>query len=132
MNEPRPAEFSRNSSAAALGRPRRQATALLVTHAAWGTILVLWPATIIGASPDRGHRSVAFGARALGARHLIQAAALARHAGEPTPGWSMWVDATHGASMLALALTSSGLRPAALRSAAVASTFAAWSFAARQ
>lgn len=107
------------------------AMVLLMIRAVWGTMLVLSPARLVGGSPDREHRRLMLGARLLGARHLIQAGLLVRHAGEPPPRWSISVDAMHGASMLVLAVPRSNLRSVALRSAAVASGFAASSFAAR-
>jgi hypothetical protein len=59
----------------------------------------------------------------LGARHVVEAAAMAGDA-EP-PVWSIVVDSAHAASMAALAVASPGLRRDALISGAGASALAA-------
>lgn len=66
-------------------------------------------------------RAVVVAARALGARHVLEALVMAREHEQSPPRWMIAVDATHAASMLALAASSPRLRRDALASAATAS-----------
>lgn len=91
----------------------------------FGALLVLAPGSLLrpllGGAPSAGERAVA---RLLGARNLVEGAAVLR---SPTRGWlaaAAAVDAAHAATMLLLAARSRRYRRAALASAAVASTAA--------
>lgn len=63
---------------------------------------------------------VAWTARVLAVRHLIESALLARRGDRQPPRWAVTVDALHGLSMVAVAMVSRPLRPPALCSAAAA------------
>jgi hypothetical protein len=88
----------------------------------WATVLALGTARPGGARPV-----VAWVARVLAARHLAEAAALARNTSARPPAWTVWVDALHAASMVAVAAVSRPLRRPALVSAAGATAISATS-----
>jgi hypothetical protein len=67
-------------------------------------------------------------ARALGARHVLEALVMAREHEHRPPLWMIGVDAAHAASMLLVAARSPRLRRDALASAATASGLIALSW----
>jgi hypothetical protein len=88
--------------------------------------LVLAPERVLRGIPglECDSRALLF-ARALGARHLLEGLVLRRH---PSREWILagaLVDATHAATMLALAVARPRRRAGALASAATACAFAA-------
>ena len=97
------------------------------TRIIWGSVLLASPDRVLAKCPDPvpGYARVAV--RVLGARQLVEGAALARHPRRPPPEWSIAVDALHALSMLAVAAARPDLRPAALRSACGALTLTALS-----
>jgi hypothetical protein len=93
---------------------------------AYGAVLVLTPRLLTRALPHQqiDARAIAF-ARALGLRHLLEAAIVGRRLG---PRWTLVgaaVDATHSATMVGLAVARPSWRPLALASACAASAIAA-------
>jgi hypothetical protein len=100
-------------------------TKLTAIRAAWGTVLLLAPDAVLR-SVDR--RTIDPRARrvtqVLGARELLQALVASRHHSRASILSGAAVDATHAATMLALAI-----RRPAYRRPAVASTLTATSFA---
>jgi hypothetical protein len=111
-------------------RSSRTRAALIVIRSTWGTLLLLAPDRLlapprsVGTNLPGGPRSVVVGARLLGARQVLEASLLARHADQAPPGWSIAVDAVHALSMLGLAAAAPPVRGAALRSAAFAAALA--------
>ena len=97
----------------------------MATRIVWGAVLLASPDRALAKCPDPVPGYARDAVRVLGARQLLEGALLARHPRRPPPGWSLAVDALHALSMLALAATRPGLRPAALRSAAGALTLTA-------
>jgi hypothetical protein len=95
---------------------------LIVVRAVWGAFL-LGAVARPGRHRARARPIVRLGAGLLGLRHIVEAAAMAGDA-EP-PLWSIGVDATHAASMVALAVVDPGLRRDALVSGAGAGALAA-------
>jgi hypothetical protein len=69
---------------------------------------------------SHGRREVRWTARALALRDLAESAVLVRRRSAGLPAWTVWIDATHGASMVAAAVASRTLRRPALVSAAAA------------
>ncbi len=95
-------------------------TAFAAGRAAYGVILLAAPGRLLagaGATASRRQRQVA---RLLGARHIVQAAAMAR-AGRPMLAVGAVADGLHAASMAAVAVADARARRAALADAAVAS-----------
>jgi hypothetical protein len=86
----------------------------------WGAVLLASPDRALAKCPDPVPGYARLAVRVLGVRQLVEGAVLARHARRPPPEWSIAVDGLHSLTMLALAATQPGLRPAALRSAASA------------
>lgn len=90
--------------------------------AVYGLTLLVAPAPILGALSTRHapDRRALLAARALGARHLIQAVTLMRRRGR---GWMLagaCIDAAHAATMLALAIARPNRRTLATISATLA------------
>ena len=96
-------------------------------RAMWGAGLIFAPVRILPNVSAPPRRQLLLGARALGARELLQAIVLAGRVEPGPPRWSIAVDATHAASMFALAAASRRWRRDALLSAILATTFAATS-----
>lgn len=100
----------------------------MLACAVYGLALLVAPAPILRTVPGRHggpDRRALLAARALGARHLIQAAALLRR---PTRRWMLTgagIDATHAATMLALAVARPNRRAIACISATLALLIAA-------
>lgn len=99
----------------------------IAVRAVWGAGLLLAPVHILPTVSPPPRRQLLLGARALGARELLQAIVLAGRVEPGPPLWSIAVDATHAASMFALAAASRLWRQDALLSAILATTFAATS-----
>lgn len=98
---------------------------MALAGAAWGAALLLQPRAVLartGTDPDRPGAVIM--TRVLGARHLIQALALAARPGAVGP-WAAVTDGLHAASMLGLAAVAPGYRKAALASATAAAALAA-------
>ena len=91
--------------------------------AAYGLALLAAPGPILRTLPGRhvdADRRALLATRALGARHLIQATALMQH---PSRRWMLagaCIDATHAATMLALAVARPNRRAPATTSATFA------------
>jgi hypothetical protein len=84
-------------------------------------VRLVWAVSLLltgGRSDSR--REVRWTARALAFRHLAESAVLARRRSGGLPAWTVWVDATHGASMVATAVVSRSLRRPAVISATAA------------
>jgi len=113
---------SRPTAPAARGR---LPAALPALHALLGTALLVAAGRLLRAVGDPGDRPARFAARVLGARHLVQAAALAGSGGPAATRAGAAVDGLHAASMAALGLAVPGHRRAALASGAVAAWMAA-------
>ncbi len=113
------------SSGCRAGGPASRRTLLIGMHGAWGALLMLAPGRATGHTRPAAGPALRAVTRILGGRHVAEAALMARRPGDPPPGWAVGVDATHAASMLALALASPRLRRAALRSATMAGLLAA-------
>ncbi len=100
------------------------ATALALGRAAYGAILLAVPAAVLAAcgcpAPSRRECQVA---RALGARHLLQAAVTSR-GGRRLVAAGAAADALHAASMIPVAVADSRIRRAALADAALESLLA--------
>ena len=99
---------------------------LVALRVLWGTVLLVAPGVVLGDLPHQriDHASRVF-TRVLGARHLIQAAITSR---EGPSGWVLGgaaVDATHAATMAAVALLRPDRRKLALTNAATAAALAA-------
>jgi len=112
---------SRRRHAAARRAPRSVAAAV---RALWGTALLVAPGRVVratGAEPDARVRVVA---RVLAVRHLAQASVLATSTSPRVHRSSAAVDASHGLSMVALAVVDRSRRRPAFLSAAVATAFA--------
>ena len=96
--------------------------------AAYGLALLVAPGPILRTLPGRhvdADRRALLATRALGARHLIQATALMQH---PSRRWMLagaCIDATHAATMLALAVARPNRRAPATTSATFALLIAA-------
>ncbi|HET6868192.1 MAG TPA: hypothetical protein VFH80_19920 [Solirubrobacteraceae bacterium] len=103
-------------------RPRSPSarTALTATRIVSGAVLLTSPDRVLAKCPDPVPDYARGAVRVLGVRQIVEGAVLARHPRRPPPKWSIAVDALHGLSMLAVAATRPGLRPAAVRSAASA------------
>jgi hypothetical protein len=99
--------------------------ALIALRACLGATLLAAPRVLLGDLPhQRIDRTACVFARMLGARHLLEAAVLARR---HTHGWLLLgaaVDATHSLSMLALARLRPDRRELALSNAAMAAVLA--------
>jgi hypothetical protein len=95
-------------------------------HATNGTLLLLSPPFLTRAISTTEHEAttVAF-VRLLGARHLLQAAVLSRRRSRSWAIASAIVDATHGATMIALAVRKPDRRRLAAASALAAIALAA-------
>ncbi len=108
-------------------RGGRHATALTTTRALWGTLLFVEPARVTQTvSQQRIDRGVILFTRALGARHLVQAAVTDSGQGS-SRAWVVAgaaVDATHAVTMVALAVLAPDRRRLALINAATAAAFA--------
>ncbi len=115
-----PSDHTRDGSRANLVR------GLIAVRLLWGTILLIAPQVVLRDLPHQRIDRAARGfARVLGARHLTQAAITSR---DRTPGWVVAgavVDATHAATMAALAALRPGRRKLALTNVATAATLAA-------
>ncbi len=112
-----------------LSPTRSHAPALLVgLHLCVGVPLLIAPGTLIGDLPNqRVDRAARLFARVLGARHLAEAAILARR---HTHDWILAgaaVDAAHALSMILLAWLAPAPRELALSSAAGATLLAGYS-----
>ena len=87
-------------------------------------VRLIWAISLLltAGRPGRSDRSreVSWTARALALRHLTESAALVRRGTSRLPAWTVWVDATHGASMVAAAVVSRKVRRPALLSATAA------------
>ena len=99
----------------------------LLASAVYGSALLTAPAPILRALSRRraADRRALLAARALGARHLAQAVTLMQH---PSPGWMLvgaGIDATHAATMLALAIARPNRQTLATISATLALLIAA-------
>ncbi len=101
----------------------------IAVRLAWLTALV---STAGRPGGSGGPPPVRWTARALALRHLVESATLIRRRYRRPPVWSVWVDALHCASMVAVAATSRRLRVPALISAAAASAISAVSALARR
>jgi hypothetical protein len=90
------------------------------------TVRLIWAISLLltAGRPGRSDRSreVSWTARALALRHLAESAILVRRRTETArlPAWTVWIDATHGASMVAAAVVSPKVRRPALVSATAA------------
>jgi hypothetical protein len=106
----------------------RPVRVLIGLHVCLGAPLLMVPSRVVGALPhQRIDRSVRLFARILGARHLAEAAVLARR---HTHDWILAgaaVDATHALCMLLLARLEPAQRKLALTNAAGAACLAACS-----
>ncbi len=95
-------------------------------RAAWGAALVIAPDAVLRRLPHQQiDRPTLACARVLGVRELAQAVVVGQR---PRRGWILagaTVDATHAATMLAVALLLPDRRKLALANAATASAFAA-------
>lgn len=103
---------------------------LTAIRAGWGAALLIAPGAVLRDLPhQRIDRPARAFARVLGARQLAQAALAGRRRGRASSrGWILTgaaVDATHAATMLALALLRPDRRKLALANVALASAFAA-------
>ncbi len=102
------------------------ARALTVVRVLWGTVLLITPEVVLRDLPHQRIDRAARGfARVLGARHLTQAAITSR---DGTQRWLMagaMVDATHAATMAALAALRPDRRKLALTNIATAMALAA-------
>ena len=100
--------------------------ALIAVRVLWGTVLLIAPEVVLRDLPHQRIDRPARGfARVLGARHLTQAAITRRGA---THGWLVagaMVDATHAATMAALAALRPDRRKLALTNVATAMALAA-------
>ena len=98
---------------------------LTAIRTCWGAALLIAPGAVLGALPHQQiDRPARVFARLLGARNVAQAALIARR---PTQRWipaGVAVDATHAATMVALALLRPDRRKLALANVATASAFA--------
>jgi hypothetical protein len=107
---------------------RRHIDRAQLACAGYGLALLVAPAPILRALPgshDRPDRRALLAARALGARHLIQAVAIMQR---PTRRWMLagaGIDATHAATMLTLAAVRPNRRAVAATSATLAMVIAA-------
>ncbi len=101
-------------------------TVFAILRAGYGAALLCVPGPLIrrvtGSPADR---RIKVTARVLGARHLVQAAATARRSGPDALRIGASVDASHAASMFALAVGDRARRRAALVDGTVATTFSA-------
>lgn len=103
-----------------------------ILRGAWGALLLLALRRVLALCGGARTRAVVLGARALGARHLAEAALLTAQDRATPPRWMVGVDAAHAASMLALAGCSPRLRRDALASATTALALVALSLRERQ
>ena len=99
---------------------------LTLVRAGWGTVLLAFPAEVVRvAGGEPATTSARWLARALGARDLMQAAALARRRTDPRMReLGAGIDLLHALSMAALALGSPRWRRAGVVGAGVATSFA--------
>jgi hypothetical protein len=97
---------------------------LSALHGLYGTALLLAPGLLLRGVGDPDDRLARLAARALGARHLGQAALLAA-SGRRAIRFGAAVDGLHAASMLGLGLAVPPHRRAAMASGAVAGALAA-------
>lgn len=111
------------------GSPPRAVRVLIGAHLFLGAWLLLAPDALLGElSRERIDRGVRVFARVLGARHLVEAAALERH---HTHDWlraGAAVDATHALTMIVLAWLVPARRRLAMTNAASAATLACCTF----
>jgi len=98
-----------------------------VARAAYGTALLAAPIRMVRALGGDPKDDVAlFAARALGARHVLQALATGSHPGALRRAGGAVVDALHAASMFAVAATDpSRRRPASIDGSVAAALFVA-------
>lgn len=112
--------------ASASTSPREAVRLLIALHVCLGIPLLIAPGGVVGVLPhQRIDRPVRVFARILGARHLLEAAVLARR---HTHDWILAgaaVDATHALTMLLLAWLRPARRELALSNAAGATLLAA-------
>ncbi len=98
--------------------------ALRLLRAAYGAALVAAPIRVVQVSGGSATDDVAlFAARALGARHVVQALLTGDHPGPIRRTTGALVDALHAATMFAVAATDSARRRPALLDGSVATAF---------
>ena len=105
--------------------PARIAGGLTAVRVLWGTVLLAAPELTLGKLPHHRIDGAARGvARVLGARHLIQAAVTGRAGNRRWVAAGATVDATHAATMAALAVLRPDRRKLALSNVATAAALA--------
>lgn len=90
---------------------------LTVARGAWGALLLARPHSVLDLVGGESTPALRRVTRALGARHLGEAIALAASGDRRPPRWTVLVDALHGTSMVVLGAVSARYRRDALLSA---------------